>query len=297
MKNSIFALFAREFVSFWHFEDFLVLSATWNDLFCSCVDDVSVWWQMFNFVFSRPKRWFQFNSTIVRTHFSSIMSLNNWKMIAETRSHIFRWRSRFRRRRVCLSSLTLPYYRRCKMAIFPLFKIVSFFNIGCFLSRFLHRITIYYSRDVFVCFWHLKIKTQKRPFLSILACYHLRKMANFATFQNRVILLTLSGFSSCFSYKTPPMSVCGHFLYYSCLSKFIPKVHFWRCCYTTALTKWPFQRSYFKLTNEYGMSLISYKKAAWHLDKSVQSNNYTRYYYCTTDMVLFTLFVLVDLYL
>ena len=33
------------------------------------------------------------------------MSLNNWKMIAEMRSYIFRWRSRFRRRRVCLSSL------------------------------------------------------------------------------------------------------------------------------------------------------------------------------------------------
>ena len=44
-------------------------------------------------------------SRVVTTHFSSIMSLNNWKMIAETRSHIFRWRSRFRRRRVCLSSL------------------------------------------------------------------------------------------------------------------------------------------------------------------------------------------------
>ena len=33
------------------------------------------------------------------------MTLNNWKMISETRSDIFRWRSRFRRRRVCLSSL------------------------------------------------------------------------------------------------------------------------------------------------------------------------------------------------
>ena len=33
------------------------------------------------------------------------MTLNNWKMIAETRSYIFRWHSRFRRRRVCLSSL------------------------------------------------------------------------------------------------------------------------------------------------------------------------------------------------
>ena len=105
MKNSIFARFARAFFIFWNFVDVLVLSTTWNDLFCSCVDDVSIWWQMFNFVFLCPKRWFQFNSRIVRTHFSSIMSLNNWKMFAETRSHIFRWRSRFRRRRVCLSSL------------------------------------------------------------------------------------------------------------------------------------------------------------------------------------------------
>ena len=52
-----------------------------------------------------PKRWFQFNSRTVRTHFSSIMTSNNWKMIAETRSYISRWRSRFRRRRVCFNSL------------------------------------------------------------------------------------------------------------------------------------------------------------------------------------------------
>ena len=58
-----------------------------------------------NFVHLWPKRWFQFNSRIVRTHFSSIMTLNNWKMIAETRSYIFRWRSRCRRRRVYLSFL------------------------------------------------------------------------------------------------------------------------------------------------------------------------------------------------
>ena len=36
MENSIFARFARAFFIFWHFEDFLVLSTTWNDLFCSC---------------------------------------------------------------------------------------------------------------------------------------------------------------------------------------------------------------------------------------------------------------------
>ena len=43
------------------------------------------------------------------THFSSMITLNNWKMIAETRSYIFRWRSRFCHRRVCL---TLPFYFR-----------------------------------------------------------------------------------------------------------------------------------------------------------------------------------------
>ena len=106
IKNRIFARFARAFFSFWHFEDVLVLPTTSNDLFCSCLDDVSIRWQMFNFLLC-PKRWFQFNSRIVRTHFSNIMTLNNWKMIAETRSYIFRWRPRFRRRRGCLSSLIL----------------------------------------------------------------------------------------------------------------------------------------------------------------------------------------------
>ena len=110
MKNSIFARFACAFFIFWHFVDVLVLSTTWNVLFCSCVDDVSMWWQMFNFVFLCPKRCFQINSRTVRRHFSSIMTLNNWKMIAEKRSYIFRWRSRFRRRRVCLSSLLSQYH-------------------------------------------------------------------------------------------------------------------------------------------------------------------------------------------
>ena len=42
MKNSIFARFARAFFIFWHFEDVLFVSTTWNDLFCSCVDDVNM---------------------------------------------------------------------------------------------------------------------------------------------------------------------------------------------------------------------------------------------------------------
>ena len=78
---------------FWHFADVFILSATWNDLFCS--------W-----------RWFQFNSRIVRTHFASVMTLNNWEMIAETRSYIFRWRSRCCWRRVCVNSLVIAGTKR-----------------------------------------------------------------------------------------------------------------------------------------------------------------------------------------
>ena len=109
-KNNTFARFVRAFFIFWHFADVLVLSTTWKDLFCSCVDDVSIWWQMFNCVFLSLKRWFQLNSRIVRTYFASVMTLNNWEMIPETRSYSFRWRSRCRRRRVCLSSLVWKFH-------------------------------------------------------------------------------------------------------------------------------------------------------------------------------------------
>ena len=103
MKNNSFAHFARAFFNFGHFADVLVLSTTWNQLFCSCVDDVTMRWKMFNFVLSL-KRWFQFNSRIVKTHLASVMTLNDWAKIAETRSNI--WCSRCHRRSVRLNSLT-----------------------------------------------------------------------------------------------------------------------------------------------------------------------------------------------
>ena len=87
-KTVFFARFARAFFIFWHFEDVVVLSTTWNDLFCSCVDDASIWWHIFNFVLLTQKRWFQFNSRIVRAHFASAMTLNNCDIIEETRSYI-----------------------------------------------------------------------------------------------------------------------------------------------------------------------------------------------------------------
>ena len=119
MRNNSFGRFARAFFIFGHLADVLVLSTTWNELFYSCVDDVSIWWQMFNFVFLPPKRWFQFHSRTIRTHFAWVMTLNNWAAIAETRSYILRCRSRCRRRRVCLNS-QLEYiyiYMHCGLTI------------------------------------------------------------------------------------------------------------------------------------------------------------------------------------
>ena len=52
--------------------DVLFLFTTWNDLFCRCVCDVSICWQMFNFVFLSLECWFQFYSRIFRTHFASV---------------------------------------------------------------------------------------------------------------------------------------------------------------------------------------------------------------------------------
>ena len=104
-KNNSFARFARAFFGFLHFADVLALSTAWNDMFCSCVDDVSIWWLMFNFASLPLKRLFHFNFRTMRTHFSILMTLNNCEMIAETRSYIFRSRSRCRRRPLCLSSL------------------------------------------------------------------------------------------------------------------------------------------------------------------------------------------------
>ena len=59
--------------------------------FCSCVDDVSIWWQIFNIFSLSPNRWFRFNSRIFIIHFGSMH--NDLEIISGTQSYIFRWRS------------------------------------------------------------------------------------------------------------------------------------------------------------------------------------------------------------
>ena len=99
MKNNSFA---RAFSFFGHVADVLVPSATWKNIFWSCKDDRSIWWQTVNFVALFLKRWFQFNFRIAWTNFASITTLNNWERIAQTRSYIFRCSRR------CSSSLLTP---------------------------------------------------------------------------------------------------------------------------------------------------------------------------------------------
>ena len=113
MKNNGFARFARAFFIFVHFADVLVPSTAWNDFFCSCVDDVRMWWKMFNFAFLSQKRWFQFNSKIVRTHFASILTVNNWEMITETQNYIFQMTFSLSSTS-CLLKHTIDDAKRCR---------------------------------------------------------------------------------------------------------------------------------------------------------------------------------------
>ena len=113
MKNNSFACFTRAFFILGYVPDVFILSTTWKDLFCSCADDLSILWQMFNLVFLSLKLWFQCNSRIFRTHFESIMTLNSWEMIAKTRSYNFRCRSPFCEHRVCLSSQIVECSHHC----------------------------------------------------------------------------------------------------------------------------------------------------------------------------------------
>ena len=52
MKNGTFARFARAFSFFVHLAAVLVFSTTWNDNFCSRVDDVIAWLLILNFFFN-----------------------------------------------------------------------------------------------------------------------------------------------------------------------------------------------------------------------------------------------------
>ena len=100
MKNSIFARLARAFFIFSSLKTFSFFSWPYDDK-CSILS---------SYVPST-------GSNLISgqlEHILSIMTVNSWKMIAEARSYISRWRSCFRRRRllklpnVCRDEVTFP---------------------------------------------------------------------------------------------------------------------------------------------------------------------------------------------
>ena len=95
-KTALLHALHVHFFFFLHFAVVPVLSTTWNDQFCRFVDTVSTWRQIFMLIFLSLRRWFRFNSRILRTKFANMVIGNNDEMIAQTRSYILRWSSRCR---------------------------------------------------------------------------------------------------------------------------------------------------------------------------------------------------------
>lgn len=79
--------------------------------FCSSVNDVSNWRQMFNFFFPFRNCWYQLNSRKVKTHSARIRTWNNWGTIAETRNRLFRERCHYRGHRTRLGSKCFTNFR------------------------------------------------------------------------------------------------------------------------------------------------------------------------------------------
>ena len=85
-----FFIFTRAFVIFVHSAVVLVPSTTWNNLFCSYVDDYTHLKQILSFLFPFLGRPYHVNSEIVSKHFENQTIWNNPAMIAETWGYIFR---------------------------------------------------------------------------------------------------------------------------------------------------------------------------------------------------------------
>ena len=102
MNNYSFARFVRVF--YFYFSTICCRSRPFHDVkwcvsrlqLCARREDIMRNFHFFFFLSSN--RWYLFYSTILRRHFAGQMTWNNWEMITETGSSIFRWRSRCCRR-------------------------------------------------------------------------------------------------------------------------------------------------------------------------------------------------------
>ena len=86
----------------------------------------------------------------------------------------------------------MPYNNLCKMEIFTTSRNLVIFGILEFYQQFFAWNSFNVVLESFLVYFnHLEVKSQNRPFFTILAYYSLCKMAIFATFQNLVIVRIL----------------------------------------------------------------------------------------------------------
>ena len=102
-----------------------------------------------------------------------------------------------------------------------IFKMLSFFNISCFLEPFLHRTTAMCCRNVFSMFYAFLIFDPKWRFWQV---YSLCLVAIFGNFQNALIFRILAVFWSRFLHRTTAMCCRNVFSMFLCIFNFWPKV-------------------------------------------------------------------------
>ena len=91
-----------ERLAFVQFTAVVILTTTWNDQFCSCVDDANIWRQMKLFFISKPLKPVEF----LDTYFAS----QTREMITYVPSYIFR---------CCLCLISIFWACTCSTAKFP----------------------------------------------------------------------------------------------------------------------------------------------------------------------------------
>ena len=81
-----------------HFSKFLRLSrghfTTWNDLFWSCIVDLSAWRQFFSSRFLQTADINLIPGWLARMYFEGLKTSNGRGMISEVKNYIFRWHPR-----------------------------------------------------------------------------------------------------------------------------------------------------------------------------------------------------------
>ena len=91
----------RAFYVFVHFFAVISKTTTWNDQIQGFLKNVSTWRLIFHFPSLLERRSHKFSSRILRPHCTNWTNWNNLEVVEVSRSYIFKWRFRCRRRCRC----------------------------------------------------------------------------------------------------------------------------------------------------------------------------------------------------